>query len=122
MTGYKGVIMSDFTENVFNDLEQIKNYLPIETETMFGKEINYKKYESSLNEAKHCARWFFADSKNEFSNQISGEIEHLEYLKEYIENLDENINLQKALIMAVDGYAGALKILQYYKIKEEIDG
>lgn len=114
--------MSEFTDKIISDLEEIRANLPEVTETIFGQKVITKLNEPSLNEAKYCTRWYFADHKNNLSTQVKYELEHMDYLKDYINDLDENENLKEALNMAIDGYVGALKILEYYKIKEELHG
>ena len=114
--------MSEFTDKIISDLEEIRANLPEVTETIFDQKVITKLNEPSLNEAKYCTRWYFADHKNKLSTQVKYELEHMDYLKDYISDLDENENLKEALNMAIDGYVGALKILEYYKIKEELHG
>lgn len=108
-------------KEMLKELEEAEKMIPEkEKDDIFGNKIMEKPYHLTFFEAKHCIKMFFADNENHLANQVSYELEHIVHLKEYINQLDEANGLKNALLKAVTGYEGALKILEFYKIKEEI--
>lgn len=114
---------NDYLRKIVSELEEIEKLLPEEKkDNLFGNEVITKPYRMSLVDAKHSVRMFYADGDNSLASQVTYELEHLEYLKQYIEQRNEDNGLKEAIYLAVEGLCGALKILRYYKIKEELDG
>lgn len=108
-------------KSIISELEEAEKVIPeIEKDDHFGEKVKVKPYRLSLHEAKHCVKMYYADNENYLANQVSYELEHIVHLKEYINQLDEANGLKDALLKAITGYEGALRILEFYKIKEEI--
>ena len=115
--------MNEILAKTLKELDEITEIIPeTEKETPFGDSIKRKPYMVTMTDTKHFWKMFYADGDNYLSEQVNFEFEHIEHLKDYINRLDEPYRLKEGLRKAVEGYEGALRILEFYKVKEEIDG